>query len=118
MTQVYSNLGTGEALDIRQAYLMPVDALPDETLAGISDTVQEYLEAIYSMLDEGKPVIGARLAERLRRAPATVTVTLQRLGEQGLLALTPQKEVRFTARGLQIARAVIRRHRLTERFLT
>jgi len=105
-------------LDIRQAYLTPVEALPDATLAAVSDKTQEYLEAIYSMLDEGKPAIGARLAERLRRAPATVTITLQRMGEQGLIAFTPQKEVRFTARGMQIARAVIRRHRLTERFLT
>src|SRR4029079_9452500 len=37
---------------------------------------------------------------------------------QGLIVMTPHKEVRFTVRGLQIARAVIRRHRLTERFLT
>jgi DtxR family Mn-dependent transcriptional regulator len=104
--------------DIARAYLDPVEDVPDEALASVTHTVQEYLEAIYSMLDEGKQAIGARLAERLRRTPATVTVTLRGMVAQGLVTLTPQKEVRFTPHGFRIARAVIRRHRLTERFLT
>jgi DtxR family Mn-dependent transcriptional regulator len=121
MTQPISNFTPEEALglpDVAGAYAQALPELPDETLAGISDTIQEYLEAIYSMQDEGKLVIGARLAERMRRTPATVTVKLQGMVEAGLITFTPQKEVRFTERGMQIARAVIRRHRLTERFLT
>jgi DtxR family Mn-dependent transcriptional regulator len=121
MIQSFSNpeAGDGEGVpDITSAYFMPPEDLPAEVLAEVTDTIQEYLEAIYSMLDEGKQVIGARLAERMRRTPATVTVTLRGMVEQGLIVMTPHKEVRFTRRGLQIARAVIRRHRLTERFLT
>lgn len=104
--------------DLSAAYTDGIQTVSDEALAGLSATIQEYLEAIYSMQDEGKQVIGARLAERMRRAPATVTVTLRGMVGAGLIVLTAQKEVRFTAYGLGIASAVIRRHRLTERFLT
>ena len=86
--------------------------------AEISATIQEYLEAIYSMQDEGKTVIGVRLAERMRVAPSTVTATLQRMASAGLIVLSPHKEVLFTRAGLDLARIIIRRHRLTERFLT
>jgi DtxR family Mn-dependent transcriptional regulator len=121
MTELISNLNPGDTqagIDIASAYTAPLEDLPPEVLAEVTDTIQEYLETIYSMLDEGKQVIGARLAERMRRTPATVTVTLRGMIEQGLITMTAQKEVRFTAHGMQIARAVIRRHRLTERFLT
>ena len=34
-------------------------------------TVEDYLQEIYNLLEEGKPVIGARLAERLRVSAPT-----------------------------------------------
>jgi DtxR family Mn-dependent transcriptional regulator len=108
------------AADLAAVYTAPLSDDPEihAAAAELSHTIQEYLEAIYSMQDEGKTVIGVRLAERMRVAPPTVTATLQRMAAAGLIVLSPHKEVLFTRRGLDIARIMIRRHRLIERFLT
>lgn len=81
-------------------------------------TIEEYLQAVYTMASEGQSPIGARLAERLGVSPPTVTDTLQRMQKQGLITLTPRKEVCLTERGRELAEALIRRHRLSERWLT
>ncbi len=82
-----------------------------------TETVEEYLEAIYNMGMEGIPVIGARLAEHFRVAPPTVTETLKRLVRDGYVEMDSRRVVTLTDRGVALAEAVLRRHRLTERFL-
>ncbi|HEY7782706.1 MAG TPA: metal-dependent transcriptional regulator [Ktedonobacterales bacterium] len=82
-----------------------------------SATTEEYLEAIYNIGMEGDPVIGARLAEKFRVAPPTVTQTLQRLVKNGYVAMDRRRHVTLTPAGVELAEAVLRRHRLTERFL-
>jgi DtxR family transcriptional regulator, Mn-dependent transcriptional regulator len=106
--------------DLAAVYTAPLsdDAEVRAAATGLTATVQEYLEAIYSMQDEGKTVIGVRLAERMRVAPSPLTATLQRMAAANLIVFSPHKEVLFTRRGLDIARIMIRRHRLIERFLT
>ncbi len=83
-----------------------------------SATVEEYLETIYNLGMEGEPVIGARLAEKFRVAPPTVTETLKRLVRDGLVEMDGRRQITLTSRGVELAEAVLRRHRLTERFLT
>lgn len=80
--------------------------------------IEEYLEAIYTMSSEGQSAIGARLAERFGVAPPTVTDTLHRMKKQGLITLTDKKEVVLTEEGTGLAETLIRRHRLSERWLT
>src|SRR5436305_15343682 len=83
----------------------------------LSPTVEEYLEAIYNMSMEDEVVIGARLAEKFRVAPPTVTETLKRLVRDGYVEMDQKRQVTLTEVGNQAAEAVLRRHRLTERFL-
>ncbi|HEX9037275.1 MAG TPA: metal-dependent transcriptional regulator [Ktedonobacterales bacterium] len=80
-------------------------------------TVEEYLETIYNITMEGEPVIGARLAEKFRVAPPTVTETLKRMMRDGLVEMDGKRQVTLTELGVERAEAVLRRHRLTERFL-
>jgi len=80
-------------------------------------TVEEYLETIYNIAMEGEPVIGARLAEKFRVAPPTVTETLKRMTRDGLIEMDGKRQVTLTPLGVERAEAVLRRHRLTERFL-
>ncbi|HEU0028051.1 MAG TPA: metal-dependent transcriptional regulator [Ktedonobacterales bacterium] len=80
-------------------------------------TVEEYLETIYNIAMEGEPVIGARLAEKFRVAPPTVTETLKRMTRDGLVEMDSKRQVTLTPLGVERAEAVLRRHRLTERFL-
>lgn len=82
-----------------------------------SPATEEYLQAVYTLADEGGQVIGARLAEFLRISPAAVSEMVHRLERDGLLRLDERKEVRLTERGLTAASRVVRRHRLAERML-
>ncbi len=89
-----------------------------EPSTAVTATVEEYLETIYNIAMEGEPVIGARLAEKFRVAPPTVTETLKRMTRDGLIEMDGRRQVTLTPLGVERAEAVLRRHRLTERFLT
>jgi DtxR family Mn-dependent transcriptional regulator len=83
----------------------------------LTETIENYLESIYNMRDEGKQVIAARLSERLGVKPPTVSQTLHRMERDGLIKMNGN-EIAFTKTGQEVAEAGIRRHRLVERFMT
>jgi DtxR family transcriptional regulator, Mn-dependent transcriptional regulator len=82
-----------------------------------SEVVESFCETIYNMAMEGDAVIGARLAEKFRVAPPTVTETLKRMMRDGLVEMDSRRQITLTPRGVELAESVLRRHRLTERFL-
>lgn len=82
-----------------------------------SPATEEYLQAVYTLADEGGQVISARLAEFLGISPAAVSEMVHRLERDGLVRLDERKEVRFTERGYTAASSIVRRHRLAERML-
>src|SRR5438270_4772818 len=88
-----------------------------KTEESLSATVEEYLETIYNMSAEDEVVIGARLERKVRFAPPTVTEMLERLVRAGYIKIENKRQVTLTEEGNQAAEAVLRRHRLTERFL-
>ena len=51
--------------------------------------VEEYLETIFALEEEGIPVIQARLAERLGKAAPSVSEMLDRLEADGLIVRQP-----------------------------
>ncbi len=83
----------------------------------LTQTIENYLESIYNMQDEGKQVIAARLSERLGVKPPTVSQTLRRMERDSLIKVDAN-EIKLTRLGLEVAEATIRRHRLLERFMT
>ncbi len=83
----------------------------------LSATVEEYLETIYNMSMEGEVVIGARLAQKFGVSAPTVTEMLKRLVRDGYIEMDQKRLVTLTEDGNSAAEAVLRRHRLTERFL-
>lgn len=95
----------------------PKRAHPPDADERLTPAVEEYLETIYHLGNEGTPVIGARLAERLAVASPTVTTMLQRLQQQGLLTLSEHKAVVLTEQGHRLALSIARRHYIAERFL-
>jgi DtxR family transcriptional regulator, Mn-dependent transcriptional regulator len=80
--------------------------------------VSHYLEAIYYIWNEGEPVRSARLADWLSVSRPTVTVAVRRMSRDGLVRLDTHKEIELTARGRRMAEAIVRRHRIMERWLT
>lgn len=93
-------------------------AVSAETAVAPTSGGEEYLQAIWTIADDGGPVIGARLAEFLRVSPASVSEMVHRLERDGLVSHNERKEIRLTDRGDALARRVVRRHRLIERMLT
>ena len=69
------------------------------------------------LLREGRPVIGARIAERMGVSPPAVTQAMRRLAQHGLAVLDPDDGLRLTPRGRDQAERTIRRHYLLERLL-
>lgn len=82
----------------------------------LTETYENYLEAIYNMRDEGQKIINARLADRLGVKPPTVSQTLQRMARDGLVKI--DGEITLTKHGVEVAEASIRRHRIIERFMS
>ncbi len=80
-------------------------------------TVEDYLQEIYNLLEEGKPVIGARLAERVRVSAPTASATIQRMQRDGLVVADDNKDIHLTEKGREAAESIKRRHYLTERLL-
>jgi DtxR family Mn-dependent transcriptional regulator len=92
--------------------LPPIEAVVDS----LSKSDREALKAIYRLSGDGDAHTGV-LAERLGLAPGTVTATVKRLADRGLVDHKPYKGVELTTAGRQAAIASIRRHRIVERFL-
>jgi DtxR family Mn-dependent transcriptional regulator len=63
-------------------------------------------------------VRSARLAEWLSVSRPTVTVALRRMTRDGMVRLNAHKAIELTARGDEAAAAIVRRHRIMERWLT
>ena len=78
--------------------------------------VEEYLETIFALEEEGIPVIQARLAERLGKAAPSVSEMLDRLEGDGLITRSSRR-ITMTAEGTALAEGVVRKHRLAERLL-
>jgi len=85
----------------------------------ITQSIQNYLKAIYTLSKKGGPVSTTALAERLEVTSASVTGMIQKLSatKSPLLTYQKHKGVMLTPRGEKAALEVIRHHRLLETYL-
>jgi len=84
--------------------------------SGYHPPVEEYLETIQSLTEEGTPVIQARIAERIGRSAPSVSEMLDRLAADGYIERAG-RTINLTDQGRSLADSVIRKHRLAERLL-
>ena len=84
---------------------------------GYHPPIEEYLETIYELQEEGVPAIQARLAERLGHAPPSVSEMIGRLRSDAYLE-AKGRALRLTSKSRKRAESVVRKHRLAERLLT
>jgi DtxR family Mn-dependent transcriptional regulator len=89
----------------------------EEASARPTDTVEDYLQTIYSLETEGEKVISARLARWMRVTPPTAWATVQRMHRDGMVDIDDKKVIHLTDHGRSLAESVARRHRISERFL-
>jgi DtxR family Mn-dependent transcriptional regulator len=84
----------------------------------VTHALEDYLKAIYQLSEESRPVIAARLATETGVSPSTIFATLRRLAKDGYVTIDRRKEILLTEDGRRVAENIVRRHFLTERFLT
>ena len=86
--------------------------------APLTPVAQDYLKVVWAAGEwSTAPVTTKRLAERLGVGAPTVSETVRRLCDQGLLRHEPYGAVELTPLGRAHAVAMVRRHRLIETFL-
>jgi DtxR family Mn-dependent transcriptional regulator len=79
---------------------------------------EEYLQTIFWLQEAGLPMTGANVARAMQLSAPTVHEMVGRLERDGYITRGPDKSISFTAEGEEHAEAIVRRHRLIERFLT
>jgi DtxR family Mn-dependent transcriptional regulator len=78
---------------------------------------EDYLEAIFHLESEGKVATTQEIAQHLAISSASVSENIKKLADEKLLIYSPYKGVKLSSKGKKIAVDVVRRHRLSERFL-
>jgi DtxR family Mn-dependent transcriptional regulator len=79
---------------------------------------EDYLKAIWEMLEEGRTPISARLAEELGVTPPAVTNALKRLTRDDFVRIDRTGRIELSRKGRQSAEHMALRHQLAEMLLT
>ncbi|MEO6165946.1 MAG: metal-dependent transcriptional regulator [Chitinophagales bacterium] len=83
-----------------------------------SFTAENYLKALFTTSNESEEVTVNELSKQLNIKMPTVTSMMKKLAEKKLVYYESYKPLRLTAKGKKEASRIIRKHRLTEMFLT
>ena len=85
----------------------------------LQETVEEYLSTIYRLrTDPETPLPLSRLSDFFGFSPVSIHEMIQKLNDRGWVRYHPYRGVLLTESGEEAAQALLRRHRLWERFLT
>ncbi len=79
---------------------------------------EDYLKAIWEIVQEEQVPISARLAEDLDVTPPAVTAALKRMTRTGYLRVMRDGRIALSEKGKGIAQHLVLRHRLAEKLLT
>jgi DtxR family Mn-dependent transcriptional regulator len=83
----------------------------------ISQNMGDYLLAIFRRGEKAKRVTTSELAEALKVSLASVTDMIKKMAQLKLVRHLPYRGATLTRRGKKEALALLRKHRLSERFL-
>lgn len=87
------------------------------TISGQSQSVEDFLKAVYNLQGERDRVSTNGLADALGISAPAVTDMAQRLVEEGTVDYLKYRGVRLTDEGERLALRLLRRHRLIETYL-
>ena len=86
--------------------------------AQLSASLEDYIEAIYHIIDEKQVARGKDISTRLDVSGASVTEALRALAKKGLINYAPYEVITMTPEGREAAEDVIRRHNALKQFFT
>lgn len=84
---------------------------------GLTGRAEDYLKAIYEIVKRKGYARVKDVARKLGVSPSSVTEMVRKLSEKGLVEYEKYEGIRLTARGEEVARAVLERHEVFRRFL-
>lgn len=85
---------------------------------GLTSTMENYLETIFTLSNE-KPAVRVKdIAKRLGVKMPTVTNMLKTLSERGFIDYERYEYLELTPKGVQVGKEIDRRHQILRRFLT
>jgi DtxR family transcriptional regulator, Mn-dependent transcriptional regulator len=87
------------------------------TVQDLSESMQDYLEAILAIQEKNQVARVKDIAEKLDILKGSVTGALKKLAEKGLINYEPYSFITLTEQGKAIAREITRRHRIIRDFL-
>ncbi len=80
----------------------------------LSESIEEYLEALYIFYEKGKNTVRVKeIAETLKISPPSVVEMLKKMESLGLITYT-RDGAKLTDKGLKEAERIVRNHRLVE----
>ena len=79
--------------------------------------MEDYLKAVYKLLQDSKTVSTSALAEQMGVSPASATNMCKKLAELNLLTYAPYQGVTLTPAGKKLVLEIVRHHRLIELYL-
>ena len=94
-----------------------VEAFRHVRAARRNELVEDYVELIADLIDDGGEARQVDIAARLGVAQPTVAKMLKRLAEEGLIQQRPYRAVFLTETGRELAEEARRRHQIVESFL-
>lgn len=80
--------------------------------------MENYLEAIYELSEDGKGVKMTHIAKKLGVTKASTNSAMTTLAEKGLITNERYKEIFLTPLGLEIARFTYKKHHIIKDFFT
>ncbi|MEM9065372.1 MAG: manganese-binding transcriptional regulator MntR [Planctomycetota bacterium] len=81
------------------------------------ETAEDYVEAVAELIDRDGEARVTALAERFGVSHVTVTRTVDRLVEEGLLETEPRRPIYLTRKGTRLAEQSRERHEIVYAFL-
>ena len=84
----------------------------------ITPTMEDYLEAIYSISEERRVVRVKNIAKRIGVKMPTVTNMLKTLSQRGFIDYEKHEFLELTPKGRKVGKEIDRRHHIIRNFLT
>jgi len=82
-----------------------------------SERAEEYLEALYHLIEEEKEITVSQVSQKLGISAPSVFEMFKRLTEEGYLESSGRGNYCLTEKGRSLGKQIVRRHRLLERLL-
>ena len=86
-------------------------------MESMSQSLEDYLEAVYMLIAEGTPAQVRDVAKMLSVKMPSVVKAIHELKRLGLVVQEPYANIELTEKGINVAKLVLNRHTLLRSFL-